>query len=330
MINVNGMELDTTYHQLLIDLKGTLMSNGIFLLNDIKPTGDNIMITCPVHKDGHERKPSCGVSIVPKYSGSKIIEPGTVHCFTCGYTASLTSFISSCFGYNDGGIFGNKWIKAQYNTGLTVKTRKVQLNLSRRRITQEELPNVPEEVLQGYRYTVGYMYNRGLTDDIIEQFDIGYDRKDDCITIPVPNLKGEVKWIQRRSIIGKSYYIPSGINKTDYLLGASEVLRLKLYKQPVYIVESPFNMLTLWKLGHAAICLFGTGGGNQYDMLNKLPIRHYIIALDPDEAGKKGSKKLLHNLGKTKLLSKVNYLDSRDINDLDAEFDSLKISPINL
>ena len=330
MINVNGMEIDTTYHQLLIDLKGSLMSNGIFLLNDIKPTGDNIMITCPIHKDGHERKPSCGVSIVPKYQGNKIIEPGTVHCFTCGYTAPLTSFISSCFGYNDGGVFGNKWIKAQYNTGLTHKTRKVQLNLSRQRITQEELPNVPEEVLQGYRYTVNYMYSRGLTDDIIEQFDIGYDIKDDCITIPVPNLKGEVKWLQRRSIVGKSYYIPSGINKTDYLLGASEVLRLKLYKQPVYIVESPFNMLTLWKLGHAAICLFGTGGGNQYDMLNKLPIRHYIIALDPDEAGKKGSRKLLHHLGKTKLLSKVNYLDSRDINDLDTEFNKLKISPINL
>ena len=330
MININGMEIDTTYQQLLIGLKGSLMRNGIFLLNDIKPTGDNIMITCPVHKDGRERKPSCGVSIVPKYQGNKIIEPGTVHCFTCGYTAPLTSFISECFGYKDGGVFGNKWIKAQYNTGLTVKTRKVQLNLSRRRITQEELPNVPEEVLAGYRYTVGYMYNRGLTDDIIEQFDIGYDRKDDCITIPVPNLKGEVKWLQRRSIIGKTYYIPSGINKTDYLLGASEVLRLKLYRQPVYIVESPFNMLTLWKLGHAAICLFGTGGGNQYDMLNKLPIRHYIIALDPDEAGKKGSRKLLHNLGKTKLLSKVNYLDSRDINDLDSEFDTLKISPINL
>ena len=65
-------------------------------------------------------------------------------------------------------------------------------------------------------------------------------------------------------------------------------------------------------------------------MLNKLPIRHYIIALDPDEAGKKGSKKLLHNLGKTKLLSKVNYVDNRDINDLDSEFDTLKISPINL
>ena len=330
MINVNGMEIDTTYQQLLIDLKGSLMCNGIFLLNDIKPTGDNIMITCPIHKDGHEHKPSCGVSIVPKYQGSKIIEPGTVHCFTCGYTAPLTSFISNCFGYKDGGIFGNKWIKAQYNTGLTVKTRKVELNLSRQPITRGELPNVPEEVLQGYRFTVNYMYSRGLTDDIIEQFDIGYDRKDDCVTIPVPNLKGEVKWLQRRSIIGKRYYIPSGINKTDYLLGASEVLRLKLYKQPVYIVESPFNMLTLWKLGLPAICIFGTGGGNQYKMLNKLPIRHYIIALDPDEAGKKGSRKLLHNLGKTKLLSKVNYIDQRDINELDTEFKNLKISPINL
>ena len=52
-------------------------------------------------------------------------------------------------------------------------------------------------------------------------------------------------------------------------------------------------------------------------MLNKLPIRHYVIALDPDEAGRKGSRKLVQYLGKTKLLSKVHYTDNRDINELD-------------
>ena len=173
------------------------------------------------------------------------------------------------------------------------------------------------------------MYNRHLTDEIIEQFDIGYDSKEDCITIPVTDLKGNVKWIQRRSIVGKSYYIPSGVNKTDYLLGASEIMRLKLYKEPVFIVESAFNMFTLWKLGYPAICLFGTGGGNQYRMLKSLPIRHYVIALDPDEAGRKGSRKLVQYLGKTKLLSKVHYTDNRDINELDEDFKKLKISLIN-
>lgn len=329
MIKVNGFELDITYLQLLEDLKQSLIHNGIYLLNDIKPTGENIMITCPVHKNGQEHKPSCGLSIVDKYKGDKLIPAGTVHCFTCNYTATLTEFISNCFGYQDAGLFGNKWIKAQYNVVLTSKTRHVNLNLSRGRNTKQQLPNVPQDVLEGYRYTVDYMYKRNLTDEVIEQFDIGYDCKEDCITIPVADLNGNVKWIQRRSIVGKSYYIPSGVNKTDFLLGASEVLKLGKNKEPVFIVESPFNMLTLWKLGYPAICLFGTGGGNQYKMLNKLPIRHYILALDNDEAGKKGSRKLVQYLGKTKLLSKVHYTDNRDINELDEDFKKLKISLIN-
>ena len=329
MIKVNGLELNITYLQLLNDLKQSLLQNGIYLLNNIKPTGENIMITCPVHKNGQERKPSCGLSVVDKYRGDKLIPAGTVHCFTCGYTSTLTEFISNCFGYQDGGLFGNKWIKAQYNVALTVKTRHMDLNISRGTNTKEQLPNVPQSVLQAYRYIVDYMYDRHLTDEIIEQFDIGYDSKEDCITIPVTDLKGNVKWIQRRSIVGKSYYIPSGVNKTDYLLGASEIIRLKLYKEPVFIVESAFNMFTLWKLGYPAICLFGTGGGNQYRMLKNLPIRHYVIALDPDEAGRKGSRKLVQYLGKTKLLSKVHYTDNRDINELDEEVKNLKISLIN-
>ena len=329
MIKVNGLELNITYLQLLNDLKQSLSQNGIYLLNDIKPTGENIMITCPVHKNGQEHKPSCGLSVVDKYRGDKLIPAGTVHCFTCDYTCTLTEFISNCFGYQDGGLFGNKWIKAQYNVALTVKTRHMDLNISRGTNTKEQLPNVPQSVLQAYRYIIDYMYDRHLTDEIIEQFDIGYDRKEDCITIPVTDLKGNVKWIQRRSIVGKSYYIPSGVNKTDYLLGASEIIRLKLYKEPVFIVESPFNMFTLWKLGYPAICLFGTGGGNQYRMLKNLPIRHYVIALDPDEAGRKGSRKLVQHLGKTKLLSKLHYTDSRDINELDEEVKDLKISLIN-
>ena len=328
MIEVNGIQLDISYEQLLYDLRETLSTNGIQLLNTIKTVNDNVMISCPSHKGGQENKPSCGVSTVTKYKDDKVIEAGTVHCFSCGYTASLSEFISFCFGYQDGGVFGNKWLKAQYNI-VSVKQRKVDLNISRGTIIQEELPTLSDQCLLPLRYTVDYMYQRGLTDEIIEQFDIGYDRTDDTITIPVPNLKGEVKWIQRRSINKKRYYIPSGVNKTDYLLGASEILRTHREREEVYIVESPFNMLTLWKLGYPAVCLFGTGGGKQYDMLKRLPIRHYILALDNDEAGKNGTKKLIKALDRYKMLSTVRYEDDRDINELDSDFNDLKIFPIN-
>lgn len=329
MININGLEVDVTLHQLLLDLRNSLSQNGIYMLHTIKPVGNNIMVSCPSHKNGQEKKPSCGISLTDTYKGDRKIPAGTAHCFTCDYTATLTEFISLCFDYKDGGLFGNKWIKANYNVS-TSRTRHVNLNFNVRTSTKKHYDTIDDNLLEPYRYTVDYMYKRGLTDNVIEQFDIGYDNEQDAITIPVPDLKGDIKWVQRRLIKHKQYIIPQGINKTDFLLGASEVIKQHREKDPVYIVESPFNMLTLWSMNYPAICLFGTGGGNQYEMLRKLPIRHYIIALDPDEAGIKGSRKLLKELNTYKILSKLNYTDSRDINELQDEVKNLKINLINL
>ena len=328
-MNINGLEVDVTLHQLLLDLRNSLSQNGIYMLHTIKPVGNNIMVSCPSHKNGQEKKPSCGISLTDTYKGDRKIPAGTAHCFTCDYTATITEFISLCFGYKDGGLFGNKWIKANYNVS-TSRTRHVNLNFNVRTSTKKHYDTIDDNLLEPYRYTVDYMYKRGLTDDVIEQFDIGYDEEQDAITIPVPDLKGDIKWVQRRLIKHKQYIIPQGINKTDFLLGASEVIKQHKEKEPVYIVESPFNMLTLWSMNYPAICLFGTGGGNQYEMLRKLPIRHYIIALDPDEAGIKGSKKLLKELDTYKILSKLHYTDSRDINELQDEVKKLKINLINL
>lgn len=325
-MKMNGLEINVSYHQILLDLRDSLQQNGINLLHTIKPVGDNIMISCPSHKDGQERKPSCGVSIKDTYKGDRLIPAGTVHCFTCNYTATFIEFISFCFGYKDGGLFGNKWLKANYNFE-TIKNRHVELNFSRGTNTKRTYATIADGLLEPYRYTVGYMYDRGLTDDVIEQFDIGYDREEDAVTIPVPDLKGNVKWIQRRLIEYKRYIIPEGITKTDFLLGASECL--KINPKEVWIVESPFNMLTCWVNNIPAICLFGTGGGKQYEMLKSLPFRHYILALDNDEAGINGTKKLIKYLSDYKILSRVKYTDDRDINELQGEVNNLKKILIN-
>lgn len=326
MIKVNGMEIEVTVLQLLLDLQASLQANGISMLHSIKPVAENVMISCPSHKDGQEKKPSCGVSINDTYSGDRVIPAGTVHCFSCGYTASITEMISLCFGYTDGGRFGNKWVKANYRTNVE-RVRSCQLEIGRQK-TAIKKQIIPDSILDSYRYVVPYMYKRGLTDEIIDLFDIGYDKANRCITIPVRNLKGQVEWIQTRSIDYKKYEIPSGIVKTDYLLGAYECLNHKNARD-VYITESPFNMLTLWTLGLKSVCLFGTGGGNQYKLLRTLPFRHYILALDNDEAGIKGTERLIKQLGQSKLLSKTQYTDTRDINDLGAEFLSLKNNLIN-
>lgn len=316
MFKVNDLILDVSPLQLIYDLKYSLNQNGIYLLNTIKDGNENIQFSCPSHKGGQERKPSCGMLVKDTWKNGKEYKAGTVHCFACGYTATLIEFISFCFGFQDGGIFGNKWVHNNYKTSLTQAKRQFDLQFIRGHIN-EELPTISEEILDTFRYTHSYMYKRGLTDDIIEMFDIGYDRAIDAITFPVKNLKGEVKWIQTRSVKYKFYKIPEKINKTDYLYGAYECI-INGFKE-VYVVESPLNALTYWKYGLPAIALFGTGGGQQYDLLASLPIRHYILSLDNDEAGQKGTQILINKLKNKKILSKVVYKDFRDINDLQEE-----------
>lgn len=326
MFEVNGMSIDVSGEQLINDLKLSLEQNGIHLFRRIKAGNNNIQFSCPIHKEGQENKPSCGLLLTDVYKGNTKYDAGTVHCFTCGYTATLDEFISNCFGYEDGGIIGNRWLKINYKTELIQKKREFNLSINRRK-TITELPTIPEEILDGYRYTHPYMFTRGLTNSLIEDFDIGYDSATNSLTFPVSNEKGEVKWIQTRNVDVKFYKIPEGVVKTDYVYGAYECR--KANAKEIYICESPLNALTYWKYGKYAVALFGVGGGNQYEILKRLPARHYICALDNDEAGNKGTARIVEKLRECKLLSKVIYTDSRDINDLQEECLNLKINSIN-
>ena len=49
--------------------------------------------------------------------------------------------------------------------------------------------------------------------------------------------------------------------------------------------------------------------------INKLPIRKYILGLDPDKAGERGSAKLKQNL-RGKIVTKLVIPHGKDINDL--------------
>lgn len=68
---------DTYYEINLIDiikeLREQLVLKDIYLFNRIKELPEDIMVSCPFHKDGQEKKPSCGIRK----------KDGWTHCFTC-------------------------------------------------------------------------------------------------------------------------------------------------------------------------------------------------------------------------------------------------------
>lgn len=309
-------------------LKGHLALNGIYLFRDFKIGPSNIQFTCPVHNDGQERKPSCGISTVhhPK------TPIGTVHCFTCGYTATLPEMVSRCFGKDDKGAFGKEWLVKNFLT-ISIENRKdIQLDLGRRAVKQPT-QYVPEDELDLYRYYHDYMYQRKLTDEVIELFDVGYDGrfilldKDgkphkpmQCLTFPVRDKSGGTLFIARRSVNTKFFHYPDGVEKPVY-----GIYELPSDAEEVIICESIINTLTCYGYGKYSVGLLGLGTGGQYEALRKLPVRKFITALDPDAAGQAATAKLKKELGKTKLVTSYNMPVGLDINDLTLEqFENLQ------
>lgn len=312
--------------------------NGRDILREIRPTSNAIMFTCPWHKNGSERKPSCGLIVRQKSKDS--LPVGYVHCFTCGKVATLEEFISNCFDIYDGGLYGAKWLSSNYLQIDIGGRPKLDLTKTLSRLNNNYDSNalnyITEQELDSYRYIHPYMYQRRLTDDVIEKFDIGYDRNFllnpnnpkcfpmECITFPVKDINGNCLFVARRSINSKLFHYPDSAIKPIYGL-----YELKSFAPnnlgEIYICESMINCLTIWGYGKYAIALNGTGSESQLNDLKKLRYRKIILALDPDEAGIKGCHKIYNALKDTKIITRLLIPIGKDINDLTKEeFENLQ------
>lgn len=288
---------------------------------------DDIQFCCPIHKQGLERNPSCGMTTQERRkSDGTVIEAGVVHCFTCGYTAPLNELISYLFGKNDGGLFGSKWLAQNFSAVAIENRRALKLDLSRSS-KKVKTNYVTEEELDRYRFIHPYMYKRGLTDELIELYDVGYDPKFklkpdsnpfSCITFPVRDVNGKTLFIARRAIDFKLYHYPENVEKPLY-----GIYELKSFDDLI-ICESILNAITATKYGRNAIALLGTGTKEQYAEINKLPCRKIITAFDGDEAGHKATQRFKAAIT-SKIIKSLKIPEGKDVNDLSLdEFNNLQ------
>ena len=291
---------------ILTELKLELEDRGIERFATFRLNGVNIQTNCPFHKGGQERKPSFGVHK----------NTGECHCFACGWSGTLDMMIGELFHRDT--TYGHKWLLQHFGS-QEIENRERLVELPLKRVKQTQGTKREIEDLDKYRWVHPYMYERGLTDELIEFFDIGYDRQTDCITFPVYNAENQLEFVARRSVKGKMYKYPPNVQKPVYALN-------QVSTKEVYVVESFFNCFTLWKYGKQAVALLGTGKDEQYNILRKSNIRTFILALDPDDAGRAGTIRFRRALGKDKIIKEVQYeKEGVDVNDLDETFFNLPI-----
>lgn len=310
---------------------------GYLRLN--KVIGNWYSAYCPLHSNGNERRPSSGFLLHDEVRNGQTYSAGFFHCFACGKAMPLPELISEIFkekGINSKS--GLDWLKENVEgfeesefDFLLPRDLVKQLNNNFaldyiHSISNKNKKYVEESELQKYRFTTQYMYDRKLTDEVIEKFDVGVDlnyippgkvRKVPCITFPVRDKDGNTLFVYRRAIKTKNFYMPSGLEKPIY-----GIYELAEGTNSVILCESIFNALTCYVYGYPGLALFGTGTASQIKQLQLLGVKEFILGLDPDDAGRRGSNKIKNALKSVAIVRKMEIPVGKDINDL--TFDEFK------
>lgn len=235
------------------------ISPRIYLLskfpNARKRGGEEIMISCPFHK---ESKPSMSVSL----------ETGIYHCFGCkkkGNFVSLYKFLENV-----------NWNEA-YNRCESVQ--RVTYN----KVRTKKIFKLPEDLISSNKLLPVYLKNRGFTSQDLEVFEVFWRISDHSIFFPIyDENKNLISYVIRKPIGKSNYYYPEGSPHMDYLYG--EWLKLQ---ERVFVVEGAFDCISVSRCGYSSLSTFTTSF--TIDQLNRMKrfieegkCKEYIIMYDAD------------------------------------------------
>lgn len=230
MIKLADTIIQASTEDVINTLRFDLAQKGLNRFAIVRLNGENLQSNCPFHKNGQERKPSFGVNG----------EIDKCHCFSCSWSGTIEEMISELYGYQDEGKFGKRWLIKRFNT-VEIETRpnimegfngrhnnnyrindndrdnndinRFKKHMQGDKSSEQYLGEITEEELDKYRYIHPYLYERGLTDEIIERFDIGYDRERKEITFPVRDIEGRCVFVAGRSVKSKFFRLPKEIGR---------------------------------------------------------------------------------------------------------------------
>ena len=236
-----------------------------------------------------------------------------------GVTTDLSGMLKDILG----SLYNEDEVEAKFNL-LSMRVQNIVQNKPKSLFTlPKKVDIVNEDLLKKFRVYHPYLAQRGISENTAKLYDIGFDDINKHITFPIKNINNKCIGIGRRYILKKEYYYPPQMIKPLYGL-----YELEYPIRFLYVVEGPFNLWSLSEWGKKGVALLGTGTAYQYDQLSNVVCDGYVLALDPDDAGRNGTKKIIkYLLNKDK--SRIYVLDlpdGRDVNDLShQEFKNINV-----
>jgi DNA primase len=306
----NTREVDTT-HYTPTHIKSILKSIGLEIVGE---TGNDFLCYCPFHSNRH----------TSSFSVSR--EKGAFICFnpSCGEAGTLQELVKRVMNKNE--FEAMRFIATKEAESLENFDSLLSDAMEEKPVFEEfslDILNKLSKELLSTEEGKSYFKSRGIEEESMRHFDLGYSKNMGMVTVPVHSPDGMPIGIVGRSIEGKSFKNSTNLPKSKTLFN---IHRAKKIGNHVIVVESSFDAIRVHQAGfpNVVATLGGFLSTEQQNLLN----RHFnkiTVMTDADQAGRELGKSIVNKLRFKDLLwasyeyGKIYPHDAKDVGDMTDE-----------
>lgn len=251
----------------MIDLLGTLEGAGI---ENLKEGTKEISGLCPQHMER--------IGKVDKHSSWSINKFSFLHhCFSCGYSGTLTGLLVDQLGSApenlEAELARNSFLKS------LSKVSSVDVDIPPMPVVNDwSLANMMEEVPQRL---VDF---RHLQRKAVDTYGVRWDSERRSWVLPIRSNSGVLLGAQFRQK-GTELNLPKGLEKSITLFGLCEMRE----HNTVALVESPLDAVRMFGCGIPAVSSFGAWVSAEQCILLARNFTNIVLTLDNDKVGREST-----------------------------------------
>ena len=306
----NTREIDTSNYT-PAHIKSVIKSLGIQITGE---TSNDYLCYCPFHSNRH----------TSSFSVSR--EKGAFICFNpaCGEAGTLQELVKRVANKTE--FEAMRYISAKESEVLENFDELLAESLEQKPVFQEFPVDTLKKLyteLVSTKEGKDYFESRGINQESMVHFDLGYSKNMDMVTVPVHSPDGTPIGLVGRSIKGKSFKNSTNLPKSKTLFN---IHRAKKIGDHVIVVESSFDAIRVHQAGfpNVVATLGGFLSTEQHNLLN----RHFnkiTVMTDNDVAGRELGYSICNKLKFKDLLwasfeyGKIYPHDAKDAGDMTDE-----------
>lgn len=258
-------------------------------LQVVNETSHDFLCLCPFHGNRH----------TPSFSVSH--QKGLFLCFnpSCGESGTIVELVKRITNRNE--FEALRFIMSTQKESVANFEDELSELLDEKpefdEFSQEVLDRLYEDINDE---AIQYFNSRGINNESIDYFKLGYSRNQEMVIVPVHSPDGIPVGLVGRSISGKSFKNSTGLprNKTMF-----NIHRAKRMGGAVVVVESSFDAIRVHQAGYPNV-VATLGGSISRINLNNLNrnFSKIIIMTDADQAGRDLGKTIADSLKSKEIL----------------------------